>query len=94
MQNGRDIPLTSRKVVPSDPDFKEVVFMRSFSACNYKPGMRVKVRKAQKMRGVINEIIDRPEEVKWERNLPHFIVVEMDSGDTIIANPGQIKRCK
>lgn len=83
--------LTSPRLVKtSDPNYQEIVFKRARSQIRLKAGDYVKVRGTSKQVR-IKEIYDDIIDVVWEKNRPHFIVVETNDGKTLVANPSQLK---
>jgi len=93
VNHARDQKVTRQIVSPNDPQYKEIVFQRQVKACPYLAGQRVKVRRGHQ-RGYIKEIIKDLNEVQWENNKPHFILVEHDDKKFVVYNPSQIKRSK
>jgi len=95
VQNTHDQRVVGSRVVvaPGDDNYRDVVFKRNLSACQYKAGDRVKLRKGHG-RGSIVEVINDIKYVGWDKNRPMFIVVAFDDGKTLMCNASQLKRSK
>jgi hypothetical protein len=95
VQNTADIkhPEARKVVAPGEPDFRETVFRRNLAQNRFKEGDRIKMRKTAK-RGFIVEVIRDIKNVNWERNRPHFLVVQWDDKSTNMCIHTQLKPSK
>lgn len=84
----------TRHISPNDPDYKQHVFTRVYGNCPLFQGDRVKVRGTNK-EGTVIDVLNSLEldQVKWDKNRPHFIVVKLDGTDKeYLAHPSQLRK--
>jgi hypothetical protein len=93
VSNTKTTPARYNPVAPDAPDYKEHVFRRTVAALTMKRGDRIKVRGTAN-RGVIKRIYFDIKDVRWRKNKPEFIEIEMDNGDPYLVHPSSIKRSK
>ena len=83
----------NQPLLPSDPDFKEKVFRRSFAKCPFRAGQYVKIRGTSRKAKVI-ELYSDIADVVWNKDQPHYVVVELSNGEQMVAAPHQLHRRK
>jgi hypothetical protein len=95
VNHGKDQTATLSPVKPSDPEYKEVVLTRQMRRLRMVVGDRVKL-KGTPQTGVIDDIVKDPNQVNWNNNRPHFIVVRLDGdiGGRMMCTPQQLKKWK
>ena len=88
----RRIP--TQHISPNDPDYKQHTFNRVFGNCVLFKGDRVKLKGSNKEGTVIDVLTSLElDQVKWDKNRPHFIVVKFDGTDKeYLAHPSQLRK--
>lgn len=68
-----------------------MIFKRSLTACNFKAGDRVKIRRSIR-RGDVLRIVDDIDKINWVGKVPHYVEVKFDDSVIMMCNPSQLKR--
>ena len=78
---------------PDSPGYKEALFNRAKMFLSYKEGERVRISGTRNC-GTIQKIYYEFEDVQWKGNVPYFIEVLLDNGESWTYNKRQLTRKK